>query len=160
MSYRSKSSIQRTYARKSILFWHSQWDGINRVVTSTFTVSTGFSKIHWPRQGRFRPFRQHRHTKPHVTSVPIYAPLSVSAITGVTDSRATRDSDFGERPTRRPISLLRCEVAGNVQHKLRQARCICVNPAIDARHNRHVGGNRSVNRVQRRNHRLLLSVWP
>src|SRR5271157_6108990 len=137
MSYRSKSSIQRTYARKSILFWHSQWDGINRVVTSTFAVSTDFSKIHWPRQGRFRPLRQHRHTKPHVTSVPIYAPLSVSAVTGVRDS-STRGG------------LLRSEVAGNVQNQVGQVRRVLrvhwigigVNLAACASgHDRHVRGD-------------------
>src|ERR1019366_2283044 len=54
----------------------------------------------------------------------------------------------------------RREVAGDVQNQLRDAGYEGISLAVDVRHDRHVGGDRPVDGVQRRGLWLLLSIRP
>ena len=56
--------------------------------------------------------------------------------------------------------ILRCEVAGDVEDQLRDSRREGIDLSIGAGHDRHVVGDRAIQRVQGRDQRFRIAVGP
>ena len=53
-----------------------------------------------------------------------------------------------------------CEVAGDVEHQLRRVGGEGIDGSVCCRHDRHVRRDLAVHRIERRHHRLALSIRP